>query len=952
MTDLFLKIVNLGISASWIIIAVLIVRAIFAKRMPKWISCCLWGLVALRLVIPFTLESDISLVPNRQIVLSESADVITAGNNDTEKREDFSATAPTDSENKTDIDVSNSIIDGIQQGAVDTSVNVDSDIFINGGADDKVDTSVGIGVYDEAEKENNGEIIAEVKPKGLSQSTVSVLSVIWLCGFAVMSIYAVISYATLKKRIALSVPFENGLRKGEGVESPFVFGFFRPRIYLPFGLGQETEKYVIAHERAHIKRKDNFVKPLGFLILSVYWFNPLVWAAYILLCRDIEYACDEKVINTLAPEARKEYALALLECATCHRRISACPIAFGETGVKERVKNTMNYKKPAFWIIIIGVIACITVAVLFLTTSSDGDESSLQASSETESVEISEEQSENSEVSEDTEESKPNAYTVEFENDLFCAGTAEDYSGTPDYMADAEYNVALLYITPYENITDLYVYEIDSMGFGSAVVKEQLYHKADIKAGETLTLGIEFDDILPVNAIAFKCKDGNVRYFGFAISNYDGELIFDEFVPYSNENETSEETQEPNDTPAVSSNPIKVEEATDAKLASLGVYDSYGNGDRANIIRVIITPNERITDFAIYRVEPVLITADLNEYIITDTLYRQTEMTKEKPLVADIEVGDILPENAVSFVDANGEMHCYTIIDSPVDAGVIIVSRIPKPNSNASEPESGGAQTHSHSYSVTTVAATCKSEGYTLHKCECGDEYIDQITEKSVEHDFPRTGTVYGYDCKVCGLRVCARGNYDGSPLGVSRPIKYYVTGGLNTGEDRTLVIYGNGEIPDASEWDSYWNMGTGCYAHEITKIVICEGVTSIGSNAFNPSDEFSEFSRVRNIEIASSVTHIGDYAFAGVTNFNGTFYMRGVRTTGDEFLPPKCNSVYISKNFEYTTHNFALNEYIYYQGTEEEFGTIGFYDDYNGHKPLIELYEAYANQYKIYYNC
>ena len=151
--------------------------------------------------------------------------------------------------------------------------------------------------------------------------------------------------------------------------------------------------------------------------------------------------------------------------------------------------------------------------------------------------------------------------------------------------------------------------------------------------------------------------------------------------------------------------------------------------------------------------------------------------------------------------------------------------------------------------------------------------------------------------------------------------------------------------------------MGTGCYAHEITKIVICEGITSIGSNTFNPSDEFNQFSRVKNIEIASSVTHIGDYAFAGVTNFNGTFYMRGVRTTGDEFLPPKCNVVYIPKTFEYTTHNFALNEWIYYQGTEEEFKKIAFFDYYNyknyysGQITLYELYAEYGNWYKIYYN-
>lgn len=833
MTDLFLKVVNLGISACWIIAAVLIVRAVFAKRMPKWISCCLWGLVALRLVIPFTVESELSLVPNRQVIVDVNSGFTAEKAESTENRGDFSVG------NVTDTAVSDSAFADTQYGVNDTSVNADKDLSVSGGVTDTDVTPEGIGVYNEAVNANDGSIAVEEKSQGLSRNTASVLSVIWLCGIAAMSVYAGISYAVLKKRIALSVPFGDGLRKSETVESPFVFGFFRPRIYLPFGLGEETEKYVISHEHAHIKRKDHFIKPLGFLILSVYWFNPLVWVSYILLCRDIEYACDEKVINGLAPEARKKYALALLECASFRRRISACPVAFGEIGVKERVKNTMNYKKPAFWIVVVGVVVCMAVAVLFLTTASDGeDDPDTLSGSEAVSEDASEEQSDFSQYGEssaDFEESEPMGYEVEYENDLFCAGAMDSGSysssgGGLDFNSDIENNVIGLYITPYKNITDFYIYKIQALSLDLATPKysfdELLYHSADVNAGRTLAVEIELGDTIPVNAVAFLDGDGKLQCFGIIESPVDGSLLFSDVMPVFDMNET--------DLPEVS-NPE--------------------NGS---------------------------------------------------PEISEPEIGE--PETDEPIIEA-----------------------------------------HSHSYSASTVAATCKSEGYTLHKCDCGDEYKDQYTAKSVQHDFPRMGTVYGYDCRVCGLRVCAKGNYDGSIPDTVSPIKYYITGGRNTGEDRTLVIYGSGEIPDRPEWANYWNMETGCYPDEITEIVICEGITSIGSNAFNCIER--EYCRVNSIVIPSSVTHIGDKAFAGVTGFSGVFYMSGVRTTGDDFLPPKCNAVYMPETFEYTTHNFALNEYIYYQGTEEQFATIGFCDYYNGAKPLVELYESYGYLERIRYN-
>ena len=149
--------------------------------------------------------------------------------------------------------------------------------------------------------------------------------------------------------------------------SPFVLGLIKPKIYLPFNMNEKDMEHVVAHEMAHIRRKDHLWKPLGFILLTLHWFNPLMWLGYVLLCRDIELACDEKVIKELDHDARADYSQALLTCSVNRRMIAACPLAFGEVGVKDRVKSVLNYKKPAFWIIIAAIVACVAVAVCFLT---------------------------------------------------------------------------------------------------------------------------------------------------------------------------------------------------------------------------------------------------------------------------------------------------------------------------------------------------------------------------------------------------------------------------------------------------------------------------------------------------------------------------------------------------------------------------------------------------------
>ena len=316
MSEFFLKIVNMSISASFLVLAVLLLRLVL-KKAPKWVSVLLWGFVALRLLMPFSIESNFSLIP-----------------------------------------------DQLTNGEIISNVG---DVYIG-----ETDT---IGIYEGHEQQTGqqpiGSFDAEegsIKPPKTVENTVyPVLSWIWLTGMALMLMYTVISYASLQRKISTAVPLKKGILQSENVASPFVLGIIKPKIYLPFRMDDQSLEYVIAHEEAHIRRKDHWWKPFGFLLLAIHWFNPLMWIGYILLCRDIELACDEKVISQMDNENRANYTEALVACSINRRSIAACPLAFGEVGVKERVKSVMNYKKPAFWIIVAAAISCIAVAICFLT---------------------------------------------------------------------------------------------------------------------------------------------------------------------------------------------------------------------------------------------------------------------------------------------------------------------------------------------------------------------------------------------------------------------------------------------------------------------------------------------------------------------------------------------------------------------------------------------------------
>lgn len=308
MEAVFLKLINLSISAGWLVLAILVLRLVFRKA-PRWIFCLLWALVALRLVCPISLESALSLVPSAQTL---PPDIL------------YTATPQIDS--------------GIPA--------------INSGVNPLL-----------------GQSMAPAPGASANPTQVwsFVLALVWLAGAVIMALYALVSYWLLKRRVATATLLRENIRQSEGVDTPFVLGLLRPVIYLPYGLEERDQGYVIAHERAHIRRKDHWWKPLGFALLTVYWFNPLLWLAYVLLCRDIEGACDEKVVREMELEDRRGYSTALLHCGVRRRSVAACPLAFGEVGVKERVKSVMNYKKPAFWLVAAALVACALAAVCFLT---------------------------------------------------------------------------------------------------------------------------------------------------------------------------------------------------------------------------------------------------------------------------------------------------------------------------------------------------------------------------------------------------------------------------------------------------------------------------------------------------------------------------------------------------------------------------------------------------------
>ncbi len=308
MDDVFLKLVNLSISASWLILAVLVLRVVL-KKAPKWVMPLLWGVVALRLVCLFSIESALSLIPSAETIPSEIV---------TETREPVL----------------------YEQATLD--------IVTNPTLPSAAEVPVGVS-------------------RQQAQVDFNIYSILWLAGMAALLVHALVSAGKLKRKLATAILLRDNIYESEFVDSPFVFGVVKPNIYLPMHMDEGTAAYVIAHECAHLARRDHWWKVLGYLVLALHWFNPLVWVAYILFCRDIELACDEKVVKGLDGAARADYSQALLSCAAPKRAVAACPLAFGEGNIKTRVKSALHYRTPAFWVAAAAVLAVVIVAVCFLT---------------------------------------------------------------------------------------------------------------------------------------------------------------------------------------------------------------------------------------------------------------------------------------------------------------------------------------------------------------------------------------------------------------------------------------------------------------------------------------------------------------------------------------------------------------------------------------------------------
>lgn len=308
MEAVFLKLVNMSITASYLVAAVLVLRLIL-NRSPKWIRVALWGLVGLRLMLPLSFESDLSLIPSTEPLPQEFL---------------YAATPH------------------IQTGIP----------YVNNMLNPVIAHSLAP---------------AELTSANPTQIWSFIFSQLWILGVVIMGLNALISYLIVRRRVRPSIRVTGNLYLCDSIETPFILGIGKPRIYLPSSLDQTTADHVLAHELAHLKRRDHWWKPLGFLLLTVYWFNPVMWLAYILLCRDIEMACDERVIREMDAIEKKAYSQALLQCSVPRHMIAACPLAFGEVGVKTRIKSVLSYKKPAFWVMVIALILCAVFAVCFLT---------------------------------------------------------------------------------------------------------------------------------------------------------------------------------------------------------------------------------------------------------------------------------------------------------------------------------------------------------------------------------------------------------------------------------------------------------------------------------------------------------------------------------------------------------------------------------------------------------
>lgn len=335
MNTLFQNILTASFHGSIVILAVMLLRLVLKKTPRKYI-CLLWLLAGLRLLMPFQIQSDLSLQPSADPVAQVQQQL--SHSQTSAAPEDFS---PADLDVPAPVQTPEALPD------IQTPVTT-------------VISSTPSPAPETAPEPDTGF------------DFLSVLPWFWLGIACCFGIYSLYTYLTLKLKVREAVRIPGGW-ECDRIETAFILGFIRPNIYIPMGMTPEEQRYILAHERTHLDKGDHWFKMVGFLALALHWFNPLVWAAYILLCKDIEIACDERVVQFMELEERKAYSAALLNCSTNRAHFAACPVAFGEVSVKERIKSVLSYKKPGFWISLVGVIAIVFVAVCLVTSPARKD---------------------------------------------------------------------------------------------------------------------------------------------------------------------------------------------------------------------------------------------------------------------------------------------------------------------------------------------------------------------------------------------------------------------------------------------------------------------------------------------------------------------------------------------------------------------------------------------------
>lgn len=303
------ELLRINLVASFVILIVLVARLIL-KRAPKVFSYALWAIVLIRLLIPVSIPSAVSVIPDTP---AASGAVINSALPEIEFE------TPRDREQN----------------------------------------------YYESQKPSSENDVRVYMSH--TMEPIAYLSIAWLVGIAGMILYSSISYMKIKKKIRIAVPLRDNIWIADDIKSPFVIGFIRPKIYLPNNLGEQEQEYIILHEQHHIRRLDHVIKTLAFLALTIHWFNPLVWIAFVLACKDMEMSCDEAVIRKLGENVRADYSASLLTLATGHRIIAGTPLAFGEGDTKGRIRNLAKWKKPAIWVLVLTIIICLILGVCLLT---------------------------------------------------------------------------------------------------------------------------------------------------------------------------------------------------------------------------------------------------------------------------------------------------------------------------------------------------------------------------------------------------------------------------------------------------------------------------------------------------------------------------------------------------------------------------------------------------------